>query len=261
MKKIATLIVILILVLSSSCSDNKMSIEGTIDDKYNGKTVYLYTVDPSNFSDFNLLTTTTVSDGYFCFEDLNSNKDINEKNLPTVGYLSLFDINMAEEEITEENEDAPIATIILEKGVTNVIFSDNSVTVGGTARNDEFNKMHQAITNLVEFSTQFSSFEDLDSLPVDAEGKDGRARLQELDNILKESSYSFINANMTNSVGEYLFLRSGDEMFTPSQMLELINTASEGFQSRTEIQRLKNILIKMEDGTLQMEDLEAENIG
>lgn len=252
MKKITLFFAALILTLSS-CTDSKIKVVGEIDSKYNGQTVYLYTVEQNSFNEFKLLAKTTVDNNMFSFDGLNDNEYVKEKDLPMIGYISLFDMTIAEDDITEENAEAPMATVIIEKGLAKVVFSENSVTVGGTARNEEFNKMHQAIKNLVDFSNQFESYDDLDTMPANAEGKDGRAQLEELDKKLRDQSFSFIKNNMTNSVGEYLFIRSGDDMFTPTQMLDLIDAASESFKAREEVKQLKGMLNDMSLGMPELE--------
>lgn len=244
MKKTALLIATLALILTS-CNNDKMGIEGTIDDTYNGKTVYLYTVESGDYNKFRALGTSVVEDGKFRFDGLINDKGMVKEDLPTIGYVSLFDMLMNEEDLTPENANSPIATVILEEGIATLAFSDNSVVVGGTARNIEFNKMHQAIKNLVDFTSQFTSIEELEAMPANAEGKDGRAQLQNLDQKLRDQSFAFIKNNMTNSVGEYLFLKSAGDMFTPAQVVELISMASDKFVDRPEILELDQLLSGM----------------
>lgn len=255
MKKL-TLLITSFIILFASCTNDKVSIQGVIDNKYNEDTVYLYTIKKDSYDEFKLLAKSTVADGKFSFSKLADNKNLEEDGLPLIGYISLFDMQMTEEDLTDENANAPMATVILEKGNINLEFSNNSVIVGGTPRNEEFNKMHQAIKDFVEFTSQYTSLEELDTAPKDANGRDGRSQLQALDQALKDQSFAFIKANMKNSVGEYLFVRSGDEMFTPSQMLDLINSASDQFRAKPEVVQLKKILNEMNLGTILPDGIE-----
>lgn len=223
-----------------------MSVTGVIDNKYNGETAYLYVFGDEEFEKLEAIATTKVESGSFVFNGLDDLAILKDKKMPQIAYISLFDVNMREEELTEENADSPMATIILEKGAVKVVFEDSSVSVGGTPKNEEFNKMHLAIKNFVEFTSSITAIEDLDAMALDAEGRDGRAQLQMLDQALKDQSYLFIKDNMTNNVGEYLLLQSGDDMFTTRQILDLIATSSKEFQDKPEIKELNRILSEMQ---------------
>lgn len=256
MKKTSLFLISLIFILAS-CSDNKLSVTGKIDGKYNGKTAYLYIFEDRQFSDFKLLATTKVESGAFSFDDLGDKPELKDDALPMIAYISLFDINMTEDELTEDNAESPMATVILEKGAVKVEFEKSSVSVSGTPKNEHFNKMHAAIKDFVEFTSGLSSLEDLDVIPVNDEGKDGRAQLEALDLALKNQSYVFIKENMQNSVGEYLLLQSGSDMFTPKQILELIEMGTAEFREREEIKELHRVLSEMSLG--KTDDLEELN--
>jgi hypothetical protein len=144
-----------------------------------------------------------------------------------------------------ETRDLPIATAILEEGTVHVTFSGTAVILSGTAKNEKFNLIHQAITDLADLAERKDRFGDIDNIPADDKGRDGRGQLQFLDQRLKDVTFDFAKENMTNNMGQFLFYSYAENMFTPAQMIELIALSDAKFKDRKEIKELSNILATM----------------
>lgn len=259
MRKTSLFLISLVLLLVS-CSDNKISLLGSIDSKYDGETVYLYAFRGDNYEKRELVATTKVENGVFAFNSLEDKDLVKASTLPIIAYVSLFDVDMKKEDLTEKNEQAPMATAILEEGVINVEFVENSMIVSGTPRNDDFYLMYKSMMNLFDFALQNPSEEAIMSVATDAEGRDGAAQLRDLDQKFKDESYLFIKENIKNRVGEFLFLNSGVKTFTPLQMLDLIESAEKDFQERPEVTKLYELFSQLQIESLDMSDDEVDEL-
>ena len=226
------------ILLLSSCG-KEININGNIEgDDFDGETVYLYVVKSDSLTIPSFVAKTTVEDGCFAFHAIE--KYIEEKELPTIAILSLFDLFDQ-----TETRDLPIATAILEEGTVHVTFSGTAVILSGTAKNEKFNLIHQAITDLADLAERKDRFGDIDNIPADDKGRDGRGQLQFLDQRLKDVTFDFAKENMTNNMGQFLFYSYAENMFTPAQMIELIALSDAKFKDRKEIKELSNILATM----------------
>ena len=240
-------------LLLFSCSENKIKVEGDImGESYNGETVYLYYPNSlTDFQAFEQLGTAKIVDGNFSFDI--SLEDGMKKEAPTVGYLTMSDMNAIKED-TVETENTPVATFIIENGEINVSFDGTSVVLSGTPRNNAFNEIHLAIKDLVDFANSSSAYASIDELPLDSNGRDGRAQFQAYNGKLSDLTYKFVLDNISNNAGEYLFLRSyTDNLFTPVQLKTLIDASSDKFKAKTEVKWLIETLSQMSDDQVELE--------
>lgn len=244
MKNIFVLVASILLVVS--CSKNNIVIDGAIaGDKHDGQTMYLYyTKSASDFNAFELLSSAIIEDGKFSYE-LNIDEAL-ESELPTVGFLTLEDKDKSYIEEDSIIKDSPIATFILEKGEIRVQLEGSSVRLSGTVRNNRFNEIHSSLEEYVNFARLTADYDSIIDIPLDDEGRDGWTRLKLLDNNLKGRTFEFTKENMSNNVGEFLFLKSyNDNLFTPAQLKDLIGRSSEKFRQRADVMWLKDILEQM----------------
>lgn len=236
-----------------SCADHSINIKGHIKGgNYDGRTAYLYVIESSDLSSPTFLTKATVTNGEFEFNNIQDEKE-KELELPTIAFLSLFDLYSSNED-SDSFADLPTGTVILEEGTTNIIFDGTSVMVSGTANNEKFNQIHQVITSIAELANLKKEYGGLDNIPADDTGRDGRAQLQLLNQKFSDVTYNFAKENMTNNIGHFLFYSYAENMFTPSQILDLINLSDSTFRSRKDITNLYNDLATMKDELNQSTD-------
>lgn len=259
MKKILIALLVLCSLCIVSCNDAKIKIEGNITgESCNGQTIYLYYAAPtSDFNSFDLITKTSITNGKFHFD---INQEELKSALPSVAYLTMVDINAIRDEDEEKKEsNTPVATFILEEGIIRVEMKENSVHLSGTANNEEFNKVHKAIGAIVTFSGKIES--DTTSTDISGEeiSKESREQFQTLKNQLRDITYQFVKKNMSNHVGEFLFLKSyTDNLFTPRQMLDLINLSSDQFKTKPDVAWLNDILSQIDDKYLDSGEFAIE---
>lgn len=246
---------ILLILCCCACSEERVRIEGEISGKdYSGKTMYLFfPSSESEFKTFEQLASTQIEGNEFSFE-IGLEKDFG-KEFPTVGYLTMFDMN-AVDIGNKDVDETPIATFILEKGDINVRLEDNSVSLSGTLRNNDFNEVHIAIKELVDFASDIEGYASINDVPLDKEGRDGRAQFHVHNDKLRELTFQFVKENMSNHVGEFLFLRSyADNLFTPMQLKTLIDESTDRFKDQTDVKWLSQILEQIGDQDIDISGL------
>lgn len=258
MKKGKFVFVCLAMLSFFACSGSStIEIVGSVtNEKFNDKKLFLFSINPNDeYQSFNQLSTASIQNGSFNFSlDIN---DGLKMQLPTIGYLASFDMNNKNLQ-DNATEDFLITTFILEPGTIQVTFDSSSVILSGTDKNNEFNKIHQTIKEIVDLVALTDSTNNVSSIPTDTEGRDGRAQFQLLNETFKELTYNFVKTNMDNNIGEYLFPTSyRDNMFTPTQVKELISLGSEAFQSKENIKEISKTMDGMNDPS---NELETESI-
>lgn len=249
------LYILLSILCLGACSEDKVKIEGAISgEDYSGKTMYLFFPNSeSEFKVFEQLATTQIEENKFSFE-IELNEDF-AKEFPAVGYLTMFDMNAIDVE-RKDADDTPIATFILEKGDINVLLEGNSVSLSGTLRNNDFNEVHIAIKELVDFASDIESYASINDVPLDEEGRDGRAQFHVHNDKLRELTFQFVKENMSNHVGEFLFLRSyADNLFTPMQLKILIDESTDRFKDQADVKWLSQILDQIGDQDIDISGL------
>lgn len=246
------LFVFLSSILLFSCSDEGVNIKGQIKgSNYDGETVYLYAIKSGDLiNDPVYLTKTTVNQGRFEFEQIQNSEELATEELPTIAFVTLFD--MLAEDDTDDFLELPIATVVLEKGTIDLLFENESVAVSGTERNDKFNEIHKAITNLANLLGQKREYDEWGNIPTDEAGRDGVAQYQHLKQEFKNVTFDFAKENMTNNLGKFLFYSYAENMFTPAQLETLIGLSDQTFKDRTDIKELAEILKQMHDAPMEL---------
>jgi peroxiredoxin len=122
-----------------------------------------------------------------------------------------------------------VATVILEPGTINIVFDKTNISLGGTPKNDEFNKIHAVMNRLTEKISGIT--------PQDADNPLVRAEIDTLQKELQTSTFNFAKANISNKAGEFLFYSSVQSL-TKDQLKELIAASDTAFQNRDDIKAL-----------------------
>lgn len=234
-----------------SCSNDRINIKGEIEGTdFNGETVFLYAIKPSQFIENPIfLAKTTINQGKFQFNDIQNLDELKDEVLPTIAFVSLFD--MLSEDNMDDSSDLPIASLVLEKGEIHLMLKDDgSVTISGTQKNDEFNEIHKAISNLAELIDKKREYDELENIPMDETGRDGVAQYQYLTQQFRDVTFNFAKDNMQNSLGKFIFYSYADNIFSPMQLRTLIEMSDQSFKDMPDIKNLTNILKEMDMGDM-----------
>lgn len=209
-------------VLLISCENNKnYTINGVVTDtNYEGKKVY---VQELTNSEMVVVDTAIIVNGAFTFKG--------SADSTVLRFVSL------DESVDTQN--LTRIPVLLEPGVFEVKF-DSVVTVTGTPVNQAYTdyrvkqrELNQKARSIIDQYNAAASDETLtDSL--EAEINDA------YDKISKENddlNYSFVNDNIGNDLGKYIF-SSQWRMFSPEQQKEFLEKTDDNFKSMENIQRM-----------------------
>lgn len=222
MKKIILFLSVIVVMLSS-CDSSSYKIEGNFNDTaYDGQYVYLQTINDVMKGEPAILDSAKIEGGKFTL------KGKNEK--PIVGFVSLgkmVDLKHAE-------PDKPsVATLILEPGTINLSFDKALVTLSGTSKNEQFNKLHALMNQGVEMQKSIGE--------TGALSEDVQARFNDLYKNMQNETYLLAKDNMNNAVGEFLLMTSTN-LFNKEQLTELLAVADTSITNKPEIKRLKEFI-------------------
>lgn len=215
MKKAVFLFLSAIAIMLVSCNSNSYTIDGKFsDNSFDGKTVYLQKLDSLDSQTASVIDSAEIKDSKFVL------KGSTEE--PVMGFISVGKLEQAA-------PGTPVATVILEHGTINIVFDKTNITLGGTPKNDEFNKIHVVMNRLTEKISNIT--------PQDANNPVVRAEIDTLQKELQSSTFNFAKANISNKAGEFLFY-SSIQSLTKEQLKELIATSDTAFQNRDDIKAL-----------------------
>lgn len=225
MKKIALLLSIIILGLVSCQNKDAYTIQGTFsEDIFDGKTVYLQTIDSMTAESPTVIDSTLVKDKKFSFKG--TAKDDKRMAFVSVGILGLLETN------------SPVGTIILEPGEIGIAFEPNGdVAIKGTQANDDYNKILGIMNNVAALYKEVSDAGSVQGVAVDSAGNDAMARMDLLQKDMQNAIFSFAKANMTNKAGQFAFFTSADK-FTREQLSELVEASDDAFKKLPQIEIL-----------------------
>ncbi len=223
MRKGILLLFILMLILSS-CQDKKSyTVEGSFDtNAYDGQTAYVYSETEDSLGQ---VTRTIIGS-----DVIKNSKFSISGNL--VDDLSMGIITIGEFRITDGYNDAAFNPVnfVLQSGTIKFSYSKSAISIGGTEKNDELNKMYEQISRILAVRNEI-----IDS------GKTGwianneyQQRTASINVDLQSAIYTFIHNNITNRAGEF-YLRESLEMLSRDQILELYTMTSESFRSRPQL--------------------------
>lgn len=229
MKKITFFLVVLMAVFVSCQDKNAYTVEGTFGSgKFDGKTVFLQKIDSVRAETPTVIDSTTVKDAKFSFKGT-TNDEV------ALGFVSIGKLGQLEEE-------SPVATVILEPGKINITFKENGdVTIGGSAKNDDYNKVLTVMNNVAAIYKEVSDAGGVQGVPLDSEGNDVNTRMTKLQEEMQKASFDFAKANMTNKAGQFIFFTSASS-FTREQLKDLLSSADSVFLNTPEMQMIQTEL-------------------
>lgn len=231
MKKITLILAVLALVLASCQNKNAYTLEGTFTEAtFEGKTIYLQRMDSLTAQAPTIIDTAVIKDNKFTIKG-------NIEQSPIMGFLSIGKLESPE-------ENSPVATFILEPGKINVTFDKKDVTVNGTSRNDEFNKILVVMNKIAALYQEVDDAQGVANVPVNAEGKDAQARMKDLQEEMSKASFEFTKANMATKAGEFMF-SSSFRGFSEEQLKELLPLADSTFRNLPQIKSMENELSRI----------------
>ncbi|MBB4038281.1 peroxiredoxin [Dysgonomonas hofstadii] len=203
MKKI-TFIFLLLATVMISCQDkNAFTVEGNFtENTFEGKTIYLQKIDSMEAQSFTVIDSCVIKNNKFKMKGALNGEAI-------MGFLSVGHIEAPEEE-------SPMTTIVLEPGTIKVKFEKKDVTVEGTPKNNEFNKVLVTMNKVGTFFEELEKAGNINNMPLNAEGLDAKAQVEKLQEELLKANFDFVKANINNKAGQFLFFSS----FTPSSFVQ-----------------------------------------
>lgn len=155
--------------------------------------------------------------------------------------------------------------VVLEEGTINTNIDGQRVTISGTKRNNDLNNsLYVPINKTLDIRDEMQhAGENIDNVPLDANGMDVMRRMRSLMKEINTGLYSFTKANMTNMVGEMLFI-SFMKSFDTNQKSELISLSDSCYQNKDFIQYIKKKIdyrLKKDSSLIGKKflDLELEN--
>lgn len=220
------------LLLFIACSGSTSKVEGQFSDNTNdGKLVYLQTMNPRDLgsSDISILDSATVKDGKFHLKS-------DYKDTPVIGLVSVGKVKDM-----KPNENPVMASIVLEPGTIKLSFEKSTYSVEGTERNKELNKVITVLSKGNTMQEEIRMAGSLEAVPADENGQDIMARMQKIGKEIQDETFTFTKANMSNKVGEFMFMTSA-ESFTEAQLKELLALADSGFLALAPIKGLNDML-------------------
>ncbi|GAB6008098.1 redoxin domain-containing protein [Dysgonomonas reticulitermitis] len=223
MKKVILFLSVLLFVLSS-CQDKKSyTVEGSFDTNiYDGQTAYIYSETEDSLGQVTrtIIGSDVIKDSKFSIKG-------NLTDDPGMGIITVGEFH-----ITDGYDDKAFNPVnfVLEPGTIKFSYSRSAISIGGTEKNDELNKMYEQISRILTVRNEI-----IDS------GKTGwlanneyQQRTTPINADLQSAIYLFTRNNITNRAGEF-YLRESLEMLSRDQILELYNMASESFRSRPQL--------------------------
>jgi Peroxiredoxin len=227
MKKITFILIILAVVLAS-CQKNSYTIEGNFaENTFDGETIYLQKIDSMTAESSTAIDSTILKDGKFKFSG-------SAEDHLSVGFISVG-------RLESPVENSPVATFILETGSIKIAFDKRNVSISGTPKNEDYNKVLAAMNKMGSLYEEVEKAGGVQGVAPDENGLDIMGRMQKLQEELQEVSFDFTKANIANKLGEFLFF-SYASIFTKDQLKELLPLADSTFRSQPQIQMLEKEL-------------------
>ena len=217
------------LILMSCQNSNDYKVNGEIvNEAYEGTNVYMQKMT----DDAMIITdTSVVINGEFSFS---GNAEVAE-----LRFVTLDETVNAEQEIR--------VPVLIEPGKINVNF-DTIITVSGTKVNDDYNSLRQEQHTLVkqirEVVGRFNAAQSEGTLTETLEAEVNQ-EYESINNQLTELNFNFAKNNITNELGQYLFI-SSSSMFEPDQQRDILANASDSFKAKENVKRIVDRLDNLE---------------
>jgi len=226
MKRYLLILPVLIFVLFSCQNKKSYTVDGIFEDsRYNGQTAYVYSETEDSLGN---VTRTIIGSGV-----IKDNKFTIKGNLSED--LGMGIITVGEFRLTDGFDDDVFNPVnfVLEPGTIKFSYTTSAITIGGTPKNDELNKMYEQISRILVVRND-----------IIASGKTGwlanneyQQRIGPLNKDLQSAIYTFTRNNISNRAGEF-YLRESLEMLDREQIIELYNMTSESFRRRPQLKAL-----------------------
>lgn len=230
MKKIGLLLSAIVMLLASSCADkDAYTVNGKVAmTDFNGKQVYLQELSLDG-QGFNAIDTTVIENGAFVFTGKATAK-------PSILFVSIADASLRP------------TPFILEAGKIELNI-DSVTTVKGTPMNDKFqefnNKSNEITLKLTAIGEQYQKAAAEGLMTPELEEKIST----EHEAVRKELAthiFDYTKANISNPVGEFLFLTTGSA-FEVEQTKELLAAVSPEFKKNEQVQELEKHFLTLEN--------------
>lgn len=213
-----------------SCQNNKdYTIKGeVVNDAYEGTNVYLQKMTDDSMV---ITDTSVVRNGNFSFSG--------SAEIAELRFITLDETVIAEQDIR--------VPVLIEPGKLKVVF-DSVITIGGTDVNDAYNNLRleqqTLIKDIREVVGKYNTAQSEGRLTEALEAEVN----QEYDNInnqLTELNFNFTKNNITNELGQHLFITSSS-MFEPEQQRDILANASDTFKGHENVKRIVDRLENLE---------------
>ena len=215
-----------------SCDKNTVKIEGSFSDNTNdGKYVFLQTMDSRKLNDtkVQVLDSAEIKNGKFQIKT-------SLEETPVIGLVSVGKL-----ESLAPGENPVMGSVALEPGTINISFTKSAYTIDGTPINNDMNKVITVLSKFNDLQEEVRAAGSVEAVPADENGMDVMGRMQKLTKDMQEESFAFTKANMSNKVGEFMFLTTA-EAFSEDQLKELLALADSGFLKMPSIVGLQAVL-------------------
>ena len=217
------------LILISCQKSKDYTIKGeVVNEAYEGTNVYLQKMT----DDAMIITdTSVVINGEFSFSGDAEGDELR--------FITLDETVNSEQEIR--------LPILIEPGKLIVQF-DTVITVRGSKVNDAYNNMRLEQKTLVkeirELVVRIQSAQS-DGTFTESLEAEANKEYENINNQLTELNFDFIKNNITNELGQYLFITSSS-MFEPDQQREILANASDSFKAKENVKRIVDRLESLE---------------
>lgn len=229
MKKLIYLFILAATIVS--CQNNKnYSIKGTVANvAYEGTNVYMQqmTEDAMVATD-----TAVVQNGEFTFDGV--------ADASKLRFITL-------DETVDPRQESRVP-VLLEPGKITVSF-DSVATVTGTGVNKIYNdfkvEQRDLITQIRAVVDRFNAAGQAGTLTPELEAEINQ-EYEVINNRLVELNYNFVDNNITNELGQYVFL-TANSMFEPEQQKAILDKAGDEYKSQPNIKRIVDRLANIEN--------------
>lgn len=207
-----------------SCQKNSYTIKGTIADaNYEGKNVYIQQLGENEMV---TIDSVVVKNGSFTV-----------KGAADSTFLRFIALD---ESVAKNVKGTPV---FIEPGTIEVKI-DSVATVSGTPVNNAYNAYTTTFADLNKkgraLFEEYNKAKNEGTLTDALEEEIGN-KFDKINDEMKALGFAFVKENITNEMGEYIFLTSAN-MFEPEQQKEILGLASDKFKAKEPIKHLITLI-------------------
>ncbi len=218
------------LILMSCQNSKNFTINGTVaNEAYEGTNVYL-----QKMTDETMVVTDTsvVKNGEFSFS---GSAEVSE-----LRFVTLDESIGAEQEVR--------VPLLIEPGKLKVSF-DSVITVGGTKVNDDYNNLRLEqqilIKQLREVAGRLNTAQSEGVLTDSLEAQVAE-EYNSVNKQLTDVYYNFVKNNISNELGQFLFI-TYSTMYEPDQQRDILANADETFKAKDNVKRIVSRLESLDN--------------